>query len=152
MLEFTFVLNGKGLSELKCGASSYPAFSGEGRNKNKKMAQCIAGSGPIPVGTYYIFDRQSGGTIGPLRDFFSGKDQWFALYAADSKMDDETICLNIMRGQFRLHPKGRLGVSKGCIVVENKSDFATIRALLKNTSTIKVPGLDLETYGRVIVK
>lgn len=104
------------------------------------------------MGTYYIFDRQSGGTIGPLRDFFSGKDQWFALYAADSKMDDETICLNIMRGQFRLHPKGRLGVSKGCIVVENKSDFATIRALLKNTSTIKVPGLDLETYGRVIVK
>ncbi|WP_104403357.1 DUF2778 domain-containing protein [Vibrio penaeicida] len=152
MLEFTFELNGEELSELKCGAASYPAFSGEGANKNNKTAQCIAGSGPIPVGTYYIFDRQSGGMLGPLRDYFSGKDQWFALYAADSKMDDETICLNIKRGQFRLHPKGPLGVSKGCIVVEHQSDFSTIRSRLKNTSTFKIPSVGLETYGRVIVK
>ncbi|MCG3727633.1 DUF2778 domain-containing protein [Vibrio cincinnatiensis] len=152
MLEFTFELNGQHQSKLKCGAASYTAFSGEGAHRNKKASQCLVGSGPIPTGTYYIFDRQSGGLLGSLRDFFSGKDKWFALYAADSKMDDETICINIKRGQFRLHPKGPLGVSKGCIVVEHHRDFATISARLKNTATTKIPGLGLETYGRVIVK
>lgn len=152
MIEFTFILNSEPLSVLTTGSSSYPAFSGAGADKNKKTSQCISGSGPIPTGTYYIFDRQSGGLLGPLRDFFSGKDQWFALYAIDKAIDDEVYCNKVKRGQFRLHPKGPLGISQGCIVIDNPKDFATIRSKLKNTSKIKVPGLELEAYGKVVVK
>ena len=152
MLECTFELNGKPLSALKCGMDSYPAFSGLGVHVNRKPSACIGGHGPIPPGTYYIIDRQSGGLLGPLRDLFSGHSNWFALYAIDDKVDDETFCDSVKRGNFRLHPKGPLGISQGCITIESATDFAALRNKIKASSQIDIPGTQLKAYGTVTVK
>nr|WP_307734724.1 DUF2778 domain-containing protein [Massilia oculi] len=113
---------------------------------------CHVDAGPIPLGAYYILDRQSGGLLGPLRDLFNDKSQWFALYAADGKVDDETFCNKVKRGSFRLHPKGRVGISQGCITLNKLADFNTLRAFLKGSSPLVVPGTSLKAYGRVTVK
>ncbi len=152
MIDCKFELNGKPMSTLWCGASSFPAYSGLKGNVNRRSSACIAGSGPIPPGTYYIFDRQSGGLRGPLRDLFTNKDEWFALYAIDEAIDDQTYCDEVKRGQFRLHPSGPLGISQGCITVEKASDYQRLRAMLKGTEQIKVPGSELLAYGKVVVK
>jgi len=109
MIDCTFELNGKPMSAFKCGATSFPAFSGLGEHVNRRTSACILNAGPIPPGAYYIFDRQSGGLLGPLRDLFTGRDIWFALYAIDNEIDDETYCKQVKRGLFRLHPKGPFG-------------------------------------------
>lgn len=64
---------------------------------------------------------------------------------------DETLCNEIKRGSFRLHPKGQLGISEGCITIENRNDFQRIRSILKNATTQTVPGTDLQAYGKVVV-
>ncbi len=151
VIDFTFKLNGKPISKLSGGAFSYNAFSGIGEHINKRISICIPSKGPIPVGTYYIFDRQSGGLLGPLRDWIQNKENWFALYAIDEKIDDETFCDKLKRGQFRLHPKGPAGISEGCITINNKKDYQTLWALLKNTKQQKVPGSELMAYGTVTV-
>lgn len=110
------------------------------------------GSGPIPPGTYFIFDRQSGGRLGRFRDIFNGRSDWFALYAIDQKIDDETLCEQIKRGSFRLHPKGPLGISEGCITVETRADFQRLRAVLLQSERMMVPDAGLEAYGKVVVK
>ena len=152
MIDCTFELNGKPMSTFKCGARSFTAFSGLGKHINRRVSACIPNKGPIPPGTYYIFDRQSGGLFGALRDLFTDRDQWFALYAIDGKIDDETFCDKVKRGQFRLHPKGPFGVSQGCIVIENKNDFQFLKAILKNTKAVTIPDVGLEAYGKVVVR
>jgi len=152
LIDCKFELNGKAISTLWCGAKRFPAYSGLKGNVNRRISACVAGSGPIPPGTYYIFDRQSGGLLGPLRDLFSNKDEWFALYAIDEKVDDETFCENVKRGQFRLHPSGPLGISQGCITINNASDYQILRAMLKKTKQEKVPGSELLAYGKVVVR
>jgi len=152
MIDCTFELNGKPMSAFKCGAASFPAFSGLEKHVNKRVSACIPNQGPIQPGTYYIIDRQSGGLIGPLRDLFTGRDKWFALYAIDDKIDDETFCNKVKRGLFRLHPKGPSGRSEGCIVINKESDFLFLRTILKNTSKGLIPGSELEAFGRVVVK
>lgn len=151
MIDCTFSLNNRSMSVFKCGAASVPAFSGLGARANRLEFACMAGVGPIPPGTYYIFDRQSGGTLGWVRDLFSGRSEWFALYAIDGKIDDETLCNEIKRGSFRLHPKGPLGISEGCITSENRNDFQRIRSILKNATPQAVPGTELQAYGKVVV-
>ena len=79
-----------------------------------------------PPGEYYIIDRQFGGLLGPLRDLFTGRDQWFALYAIDDEIDDEVFCDKVKRGLFRLHPNGPFGRSEGCVVINNNT-FAKIK-------------------------
>ncbi|WP_263769461.1 DUF2778 domain-containing protein [Propionivibrio soli] len=140
------------MSALQCGASSFPAFSGLGGQANRREYACHASAGPIPPGTYYIVDRQSGGLLGPLRDMFNDRREWFALYAIDDKIDDTTYCNKIKRGSFRLHPKGPLGISEGCITIESQSDFQRLRALLKGSAQIAIPGTTLKAYGKVLVK
>lgn len=152
MIDCTFDLNGKPMSSLKCGAMSFPAFSGLGVHANRREYACHAGLGPIPPGIYYIFDRQSGGVLGSLRDMLSGHGDWFALYAIDEKIDDETFCNQVKRGNFRLHPKGTAGISQGCITLENRSDYQRLRATLKGLPPTTVPGIALKAYGRVVVK
>lgn len=95
MIDCTFKLNDKPMSIFKCGATPFPAFSGRKEHVNRRASACVSGSGPIPPGTYYIFDRQSGGLFGPLSDLFNNKDKWFALYALDGKIDDETYCKKV---------------------------------------------------------
>ncbi len=53
--------------------------------------------GLIPPGIDYIFDRPSGGLLGPLQDLFNDHSYWFALYAIDGKIDDETYCNKVKR-------------------------------------------------------
>lgn len=152
MIECAFELDGKPMSALTLNGLSVPTFSGLGQQINRRASACIAGAGPIPPGTYYIFDRQSGGLPGTLRDLLNDRNEWFALYAADSKIDDEMICNVIKRRRFRLHPKGVAGISQGCITVNEAADYRKLRTRLKSTSPTAIPGTSLQAYGRVIVK
>lgn len=152
MIDWAFELNDKPMSAFKVGVISFPAFSGLDMHVNRRISACMSGVGPIPPGTYYIFDRQSGGLLGPLREMFSDKSDWFALYAVDSKIDDETYCKKVKRGAFRLHPKGLAERSEGCITVENIGDFHQISAMLRGACQAEVPGSKLKAYGRVVVR
>ena len=151
MIDCCFELNNQPMSSFKIGAFSYPAFSGLNEHINRAASQCIRDFGPIPKGEYYIFDRQSGGLLGPLRDLFGKKDEWFALYAIDEKIDDKTYCEQVKRGLFRLHKKGDLGISRGCITLNDWTDFQVVRSLLKGTKTITISETGLECYGKVRV-
>lgn len=152
MINCTFELNNKAMSTFKCGATSFSAFSGLGKHVNSRLSACIPNQGPIPPGTYYIFDRQSGGLFGSLRDLFNDRDEWFALYAIDRKIDDATYCNEVKRGNFRLHPKGIRGISQGCITLDSKADYLFLRTILKKSKQEAVPGSELLAYGKVVVK
>lgn len=149
---WVFDLNGEPMSALVNGTFSVPAFSGFGNRANRRSFACTAGAGPIPPATYYIFDRQSGGCLGWLRDLFSDRDEWFALYAADSRLDDETFCDEVKRGWFRLHPKGPSGRSEGCVVVESRQDFHRVRTRIKSASLFDVAEIGLKAYGMLVVR
>jgi len=151
MINCSFELNNEPMSSFKMGAPSFPAFSGLNKHINSSIDQCSPNEGPIPKGDYYIFDRQSGGLLGPLRDLFNDKDEWFALYAIDSKIDDETYCEKVKRGQFRLHPEGPLGISQGCITISDWTDFQVVRSILKGNKKTLIPEAGLECYGKVSV-
>ena len=82
----TFVLNSQPLTQLSCpGVGAFSAFSGMPADRNNPGAVGRAGSGPLPRGTYYIIDRQSGGHLGWLYDFLlthgygTDRSEWFAL-------------------------------------------------------------------------
>ncbi|MEO0443818.1 MAG: tlde1 domain-containing protein [Pseudomonadota bacterium] len=45
------------------------------------------------------------------------------------------FCEQVKRGQFRLHPKGRRGISQGCITLDNWTDYQVVHSLLKGTKT-----------------
>jgi len=149
-----FRLNDQPMSRLDIGSFSVDAFSGDGKHRNKKGSMCMKDEGPIPNGLYYIVDRESGGLFGKLRDIRGGKSDWFALYANDGMLndtlEDSMFCHNVERGLFRLHPKGMLGISKGCIVIEKKTDFLSLRHFLL-TYRHKIPGTEIYTYGTIQV-
>jgi len=151
VLEFTFILNGKQLTELRTGEKVFPAYSGQGSLKNDPASVCVPDGGPIPKGLYYIVARESGGLLGPLRDLFSNKDEWFALYAKDKKVDDYTFCQKVKRGNFRLHPAGPLGISKGCITINEAGRYKELRRLILKSETVLVPGTSIRAYGTVKV-
>lgn len=152
MLDCKFELNNKPMSTFWCGATAFPAFSGDGEHVNRRASACIPNKGPISPGTYYIFDRQSGGLLGSFYDMFNKHSDWFALHAIDGKIDDETYCNKVKRGAFRLHPKGSRGISEGCITIEKPSDYQRLRAILKNSTPVSVPGSTLMAYGKVVVR
>ena len=152
MIECAFELNGRPMSMFKMNALQFPAFSGLDNHANQPRFACNPDLGPIPPGAYYIVDRQSGGRLGPLRDFFVDRSDWFALYATDGKIDDETFCNGVKRGNFRLHPRGAAGISRGCITIQHQADFNIIRAHLRAGRQINIPGSSMTAYGRVTVK
>jgi hypothetical protein len=152
MYDCSFEINNQPMSALKILGQSFQAFSGLFNYVNRRASVCQADFGPIPPGTYYIFDRQSGGLLGLLRDIYNGHGDWFSLHAIDAKIDDETYCNNIKRGNFRLHPKGLIGISKGCITIESASDYQKLRAILKGATPVTVPGSTLKAYGKVLVR
>lgn len=47
MIDCMFALNGEPMSQLKCGASLLPAFSGLGRRVNQPESICLPDEGPI---------------------------------------------------------------------------------------------------------
>lgn len=152
MFDCTFELNDLPLSAFQLLGLSYPAFSGLGNEVNRRSSVCIPHVGPIPLGTYYIVDRESGGLLASIRDRIGNRREWFALYAADSVIDDRTYCNEVERGNFRLHPKVGRGQSKGCITIENIAHFNHIRAILTSATPLTIPGTSHKAYGKVVVK
>lgn len=156
MLQCSFKLNDRPMSEFRIGALAFPAYSGQERYINKVSLTCTPIFGAIPVGQYYIFDRRSGGRLGPWKDALNlngnNKSEWFALHAIDGNIDDDSVlCNDILRGQFRLHPKGRLGRSEGCITIDQQGDWQHIRSILADIPKGAVPGSELKAYGVVTV-
>jgi hypothetical protein len=102
--------------------------------------------------------RQSGGRLGWLRDWFKDRasavrhEQWFSLYRNDNLIDDYTVIDGVKRGNFRLHPNGRFGVSEGCITLASKSQFDRLRAFLLSQETKVIPGTTIKYYGTVEVQ
>ena len=148
----SFRLNGKPMSSFEIDGARYHAFSGMGQDKNKKQSACLKSVGPIPPGTYYIVDRPSGGILGAALDWLGNKGDWFALYANDGTVDDQTLCDHTVRGNFRLHPKGPLGRSEGCITIELLADFNAIRKTLKSYPLEAIPNSQLKAYAKVLVE
>lgn len=128
---------------------SFPAFSGDGELRNRRTHMCVPNQGPIPVGTYYILDRETA-----FLEMFRKKQkkkEWLALYAKDRVINDERYCAGVLRGQFRLHSKGEHGVSRGCLTLEYDSDFALLRQILKSTEMEQIAGTRFMSYGTVLV-
>lgn len=151
-MNFVFELNGEEFSELRIGARRFKAFSGRESYRNKRHYQCVARFGPIPTGRYFIMDRPSGGRFGPVVDYVTGKSEWFALFADDGRVDDSAFCAELERGKFRLHPKGPRGISEGCVTLEHRYDFWTVRQLILGAKKFDVPGTAFNAYGTLVVR
>ena len=148
--EYTFYLNGGQLSRLRNTRTgvSYPAFSGNGEYRNDPNSTDIKDNGPLPAGTYYIVDRPTGGNLGSARDWVTGRDKWFALYADDGTIDDSTMSHGVERTNVRLHP-GTL--SYGCLTLPSNKDFTAIRQELLSTAKSTIPGTSIPYYGTINV-
>jgi hypothetical protein len=133
---------------LVIGGISFQAFSGSGEFRNRRSHMCVPNKGPIPIGMYYIVDRPQG-RFNVFENAVKG--DWFALYAKDRVIDDERWCDGLLRGQFRLHPKGPRGISEGCITLERKSDFYVLHRLLRTTKAEEIPSTTIMSYGTVQV-
>ncbi|MCF1472887.1 MULTISPECIES: DUF2778 domain-containing protein [Rhizobium/Agrobacterium group] len=153
----TYKLNSQPISILNCsGLGGVEAFSGMPQDRNNPSKIAEVESGPLPPGRYYIVDRQSGGRLGWLYDILrtygygTDRNQWFALYRDDGKIDDETFINAVKRGAFRLHPIGPMGRSEGCITVGSPAAFARLSHYLREQgATIPVPGTSMKAYGTV---
>lgn len=154
----TFQLNNKETSLFSCpGVGAVVAFSGTSTGRDNPAAIAKENIGPIPPGTYYIVDRQPGGHLGVFRDLIAAntgstdRNQWFMLWRKDT--GDTTIVNGVKRGQFRLHPMGRLHLSEGCITISNPYSFNKLAAhIRKQGATVTVPGSRFKAYGTVEVK
>lgn len=66
---------------------------------------------------------------------------------------DTTFVQGVRRGSFRLHPKGQLGLSKGCITIVNPSEFDSLQRFIRvRPPELLVPGSTLKAYGTVEVR
>lgn len=160
MLRCFFHLNGGSLSTLSVpGVGFFPAYSGNaGPYRNNPDAADIKEVGPLPPGKYYIVNRPTGGLITKAKNWveseISGSDRslWFALYREDDRLDDMTFYNNVLRGNFRLHPAGYQGVSKGCITLPSRSHYMVLRDALLNEHNVRVKiTASLTAYGTVQV-
>lgn len=143
------------------GVGTFMAYSGKDQYRNRAGCIGVPRLGPIPDGRYHIVKRPTGGWKGVLRtdlhDFYSWptptpviKYEWFALYRDDGKIDDYTWINGVQRGNFRLHPPGPSGVSLGCITLQHRSDFLSIRQALLATQQKELPNV-LMSYGMIEV-
>lgn len=155
----TFALNDKTTSLLNCpGTGAFVAYFGRGAGRDNPDLTDKGGVGPIPKGFYYIIDRQSGGRLGWLYDFIGAHgwgttdhSQWFMLW--NKATGDSTFVNGVVRGQFRLHPEGRLRLSEGCITLADRHGFnALARRLRARGADLPVPGTSYRAYGTVEVK
>ncbi len=154
-----YTLNKKQTSFLQCpGLGSIPAFSGKDQYVNDPAATAVAKKGPIPAGTYYIIDRQTGGRFPELEDAIhdvitnTHRREWFSLYSTTPPFGDYMNVKGVLRGNFRIHPVGRLGESDGCITLTHPTQFEQLRTFLHSQKTEKIPGTELIYYGKVIVQ
>lgn len=154
----TFVLNKQTTSTLTCeGTSPVSAFSGTDQGRDNPDDTAMENVGPLPKGTYYLVDRQSGGLLGPIRDWIgahtlsTNKNTWFMLWNPVS--GDITNINGIKRGNFRLHPIGQRRLSEGCITVNSLYEFERLQKYIRSRGlTLPVPGTTMKAYGTVEVK
>jgi hypothetical protein len=155
----TFSLNSKESSQLHCsGFGSVKAFSGTARGRDNPYATAWPDVGPLPAGTYYLVDRQSGGTLGWLHDWIDAhgygttdRTKWFMLWNPDG--GDTTMVNGIKRGEFRLHPMGPLRLSHGCITVNSPLEFDSLQRYIRSRAPdIPIPGSTMKAYGTVEVR
>jgi hypothetical protein len=150
-LSCTFALNSQAISWFTCpGVGSIPAFSGDGPGLNNPRAAATE-NGAIPPGRYYIVQRVGGGRLGWLYDSVRHKDQWFALYRDDDRIDDWMSVDGVTRCCFRLHPVGPRRVSYGCITVLWLNDYNRLHDALLRSRPITVGAMS-KAYGTVEVK
>lgn len=157
-----FEINGRAFSPLIFyGIGTFQAYSGNNQYRNHAGCVAVPDNGPIPGGRYHIVDRPTGGWKGIIRtdlqDWYSWltstpviKYEWFALYRDDGKIDDYTWINGVKRGHFRLHPPGPLGISLGCITLQNRTDFLAIRQALLSTQRVTLSN-GLLSYGIIEV-
>ncbi|MGN2434929.1 DUF2778 domain-containing protein [Pseudomonas syringae] len=150
----TFELTGQPMSLLKCSNNeSYEAFSGITGYTNNPAEVSNAKLGPLPPGRYYILNRESGGTLGWLRDPITDmvartdRSDWFSLYRDDGEIDDRTIINNVVRQSFRLHPVGRSGFSEGCVTMTSGLGFEQLSVYLRNMEGDIIPGSGKKYFG-----
>ncbi|WP_263064080.1 DUF2778 domain-containing protein [Dickeya dadantii] len=153
-----FIVNDANFSPLSFpGFGTYLAFSGNNQYRNHSGCTAIPNNGPIPAGKYWIVDRPTAGlrskTITFFKDIASGikHAEWFALYQDDGIIDDYAWVNGVKRGNFRLHPRGRGGISEGCITLQHITDFYALRNFLLHTTMIKIPRTNLSAYGTIEV-
>lgn len=161
-LKGKFTVNDADFSPLLMyGIGTFMAYSGNREYRNRAGCIAVPDNGPIPDGLYHIVKRSTGGWIGIIRtdlhDSYSWltstpviKYEWFALYRDDGRIDDYTWVNNVERGNFRLHPRGPLGVSLGCITLQHRTDFIAIRQALLCTSQVKLRN-GLMSFGTIEV-
>jgi hypothetical protein len=155
----TFSLNARATSNLICsGFGSITAYSGQQWGRDNPVATANENIGPLPAGTYYIVDRQSGGMLGWLRDLYSeygwgttDRTKWFALW--NPYTGDSTMIEGIRRGNFRLHPEGQRHLSEGCITVVSHLDFDQLQRFIRSRKAdLPIPGSTMRAYGTVDVR
>lgn len=98
------LLNRREFTSLNCpGVGNFPAFSGQKEGGNNPDKTNVPDIGPIVRGRYFIVERPSGGTLGPLRERFlkevygTDRSTWFGLYRDDGKIDDYTFIQGVKR-------------------------------------------------------
>lgn len=69
-----------------------------------------------------------------------------------SETHDWTFVEGVRRGNFRLHPNGRWGVSDGCITLVSQHQFDRLRDYLLSQPTKPIPGTSTPYYGTVDVR
>lgn len=128
------------------------------RGRDNPDAVASKGIGPIPKGTYYIVDRQSGGMLGAVYDALAphlgstDMTKWFTLWNPNT--GDVTNIQGVTRGNFRLHPVGDRERSEGCITLVNPAEFEFLQRFIRRSPpALPLPGTTLlRAYGTVIVK
>lgn len=154
---FSMTLNSQEIAQLKLTyadangkqqTKTYSVFSGAGEDRNNPASTDKADAGPLPLGKYYVVDRESGGRLGRLRDWWNDKDIWFALYRDDGHVNDSTIINGVKRGQFRMHPGSR---SVGCVTFIKRKEFDEMREILLATPTAPIPGGSTQYYAILTV-
>lgn len=159
-----FVINDAHFSPFTlCGVGTFLAYSGNDGYRNRGGCTAVPNAGPIPDGKYWIVDRPKGGGRTQLQTWARDKwgsaigehadhNEWFALYRDDGLIDDWTWVENVQRGNFRLHPRAGYGYSLGCITLQHRTDFLSIRKALLNTSLAPLEQTGLMTYGCIEVE
>ena len=102
-LKGTMMLNGADYAPFNLhGVGVFMAHSGQGVYRNNGFCGAVKGSGPIPLGKYWIVDRGTRGFFSgfkaKVQDQWNkvtsgvefGRDDWFALYKDDWGIDDGT--------------------------------------------------------------
>lgn len=128
--------------------TTYSVFSGTGEHINNPDSTDLVNIGPLLAGEYYVVDRSQGGFFGRLWSRLSGRDEWFALYRVDGKIDDLTVVNGVERGLFRAHAGTR---SAGFVTFRSAQQFADFRQQILQSPNGTIPGTDIVFYGTITV-